>query len=391
MSDVPPVLILLALDERPWPLRGRAGLRFGSTPLLIDQLRHFYQLGLQRVVIITDADCVGDLAALAAPVDFMAVSVIAATDGLSMHLPAQTRFYIATLADVVDPELGQLLISAGNNEPDTLHAAIHAQEAMTDRPLIQLVTPQYGAVLDWLDILHIGAYGYERALTHLLATQTVTLLTYRGPWVSLAQPWHVLDVMAHYLARIDGQTIATSAYVAPTATLTGPVIVEADAKIYPGASVIGPAYIGAGTIVGNNALVRQAMVLDGCTVGFTTEVARSYIADGCDLHACRVLDSVFASTVNFSAGCTTANLRMDRGVVPTTIHGERVNSGRAKLGAVIGEGAFLAVDVLTMPGVKIGAGAQIGPGVHVYTDISDGQRMYIKQEYVIIDPPPRQI
>ena len=74
-----------------------------------------------------------------------------------------------------------------------------------------------------------------------------------------------------------------------------------------GAAVVGPAYIGAGVIVGNNALVRNSMVLERSEVGFTTEVARSYVAERCAMHACRVLDSVFAPGVNFSAGCTTAN------------------------------------------------------------------------------------
>ena len=107
-------------------------------------------------------------------------------------------------------------------------------------------------------------------------------------------------------------------------------------------------------IVGNNALVRQSMVLNHCNVGFTTEVARSYVSDHCDMHACRVLDSVFAPDVNFSAGCTTANLRIDRGHVPSIVKGQKINSGRDKLGAIIGQGAFLSVDVMTMPGVKIG-------------------------------------
>jgi UDP-N-acetylglucosamine diphosphorylase / glucose-1-phosphate thymidylyltransferase / UDP-N-acetylgalactosamine diphosphorylase / glucosamine-1-phosphate N-acetyltransferase / galactosamine-1-phosphate N-acetyltransferase len=128
------------------------------------------------------------------------------------------------------------------------------------------------------------------------------------------------------------------------------------------------------------------MVLNGCNVGFTTEVARSYVAEHCDMHACRVLDSVFAPNVNFSAGCTTANLRIDHGSVSSRVKGQKMDTARSKLGAIIGQGAFLAVDVMTMPGVKVGEGAQVGPGTHVHQDISDGQRVYIKQELHIVDP-----
>jgi bifunctional UDP-N-acetylglucosamine pyrophosphorylase/glucosamine-1-phosphate N-acetyltransferase len=133
-------------------------------------------------------------------------------------------------------------------------------------------------------------------------------------------------------------------------------------------------------------MVRSSMVLDNCNVGFTTEVARSYVADGCQMHACRVLDSVFAENVNFSAGCTTANLRIDKGNVPSSVKGQRIDSARDKLGAIIGENAFLAVDVMTMPGIKVGANANVGPGTHVHNDVKDGQRVYVKQEVIVIDP-----
>ena len=127
------------------------------------------------------------------------------------------------------------------------------------------------------------------------------------------------------------------------------------------------------------------MVLSHSNVGFTTEVARSYVAEHVDMHACRVLDSVFASNVNFSAGCTTANLRIDHGTVGSRIKGNKVDTGRDKLGAIIGHGAFIAVDAMTMPGVKIGEGAQIGPGTHVLQDVGDGKRVYVKQEIVVSD------
>jgi UDP-N-acetylglucosamine diphosphorylase / glucose-1-phosphate thymidylyltransferase / UDP-N-acetylgalactosamine diphosphorylase / glucosamine-1-phosphate N-acetyltransferase / galactosamine-1-phosphate N-acetyltransferase len=191
--------------------------------------------------------------------------------------------------------------------------------------------------------------------------------------------------MNFYLSKIQGQQVAASAFVAPTASLVGDVFIGERAKIFPGAAVVGPAYIGSDTIIGNNALVRNSMVLNQCEVGYTTEVARSYVADNCHMHACRVLDSVFAAGVNFSAGCTTANLRIDKGHVKSFVKGEQVNTGRDKLGAIIGRDAFLSVDVMTMPGVKIGERANVGPGTHVYKDVKNGQRVYVKQELVVID------
>ena len=104
------------------------------------------------------------------------------------------------------------------------------------------------------------------------------------------------------------------------------------------------------------------------------------------MHACRVLDSVFAPYVNFSAGCTTANLRIDHGPVISRVKGQKLDSGRNKFGAIIGEKAFIGVDVMTMPGVKIGEQAVIGPGTHVHQDVKNRTRVYVKQELVVVEP-----
>ncbi|MBC8170642.1 MAG: hypothetical protein H7X77_03185, partial [Anaerolineae bacterium] len=226
---------------------------------------------------------------------------------------------------------------------------------------------------------------YERAMDRLMQTQVYQVVPYQGAWNALKYPWHVLDIMDYFLSKIQGQTIAKSAFIAPTASILGNVFIGENAKVFPGAAVVGPAYIGSGTIVGNNSLVRASMVLDKCEVGFTTEIARSYVADHCGMHACRVLDSVFAPHVNFSAGCTTANLRIDKGTIAGKVKGQKIDTGRTKLGAIIGENAFLGVDVMTMPGVKIGEGAQVGPGTHVHQDIHNRQRVYVKQEIVVLD------
>ncbi|MBL8120793.1 MAG: glucose-1-phosphate thymidylyltransferase, partial [Anaerolineae bacterium] len=76
---------------------------------------------------------------------------------------------------------------------------------------------------------------------------------------------------------------------------------------------------------------------------------------------------------------------IDHGEVSSVVKGKKMGSGRNKLGAIIGQGAFIAVDAMTMPGVKIGEGTQIGPGTHVIHDVLDGKRVYVKQELVISD------
>ena len=42
---------------------------------------------------------------------------------------------------------------------------------------------------------------------------------------------------------------------------------------------------------------------------------------------------------------------------------------------MLGAGTKLGVNTSTMPGVKIGAGALIGPGIRITRDVPDGERV----------------
>lgn len=426
-----PLLVILAggASSRMWPLREKSLLRFGLEPLLISQLRRYQALGLQDVVIVANPENVSDITGLTANVRPMNVQVVVQHepkgmgDALLQIEPAlagrrDVPLYINQVHDVVDEQLHGDMLKAFEADPQTTFIAGYEREdyfpggylivspsgritGMIEKPgpenkpsnLVNIVAHIHSHAGHLLDALR-AEYAkdiptddhYERAMDALMKSNVYRVVPYRGPWNALKFPWHVLDIMNYYLSRIQGRNVAESAFVAPTATLVGDVYIGERARIFPGAAVVGPAYIGADTIIGNNALVRQSMVLNHCEVGFTTEVARSYVADHCSMHACRVLDSVFASGVNFSAGCTTANLRIDHGIVNSVVKGQKVASGRDKLGAIIGQGAFLAVDVMTMPGVKIGEGANIGPGTHVHQDVRNGQRVYVRQEIVVVDP-----
>lgn len=429
MSTVPTLIILAGgASSRMWPLREKLLLHFGQEPLLISQLRRYAALGFRDVIIVASSNNVDTIRELTAHMAGLSVRVVVQYEPLGMGdalLQAAPLMedrlaepvYVNQIHDIVDDRLHQDMLAASRAYPETSFLAGYEMEdyfpggymvvdgegrisGIVEKPgpanrpsnLVNIVAHVHSHAGRLFDAIRAeyarkvpGDDHYERAMDALMRQHIYRVVPYDGVWKFIKFPWHTLDVMDYFLAQIKGQTVADSAFVAPTASLIGDVWIGPNAKIFPGAAVVGPVYIGAGTIVGNNALVRHSMVLDHCNVGFTTEVARSYVAEGCQMHACRVLDSVFAPNVNFSAGCTTANLRIDRGSVSSDVKGQRMQTGRDKLGAIIGRDAFLAVDVMTMPGVKIGEGAQIGPGTHVRYDIKDRQRVYVKQELVVID------
>jgi len=426
-----PILIILAggASSRMWPIREKSLMRFGTEPLLISQLQSYRKLGFKRAVIVANPANKAEISAFTASVaQQMQLDIVVQQEPIGMgdallqvedaiKDAPDSPIYVNQVHDVVDLKLHQDMLKAHAQDPQATYLAgvemadyfpggylvigddrkivgIVEKPGAENRPsnLVNIVAHIHSNAAALFEAIHAEYASedesddhYERAMDKLMAQQTYRVVPYKGFWGALKYPWHVLDIMDYYLNQIDGQVVSDDAYIAPNATLVGNVYIGAGARIFPGAAVVGPAYIGAGTIVGNNALVRNSMVLNNCEVGFTTEIARSYVADNCSMHACRVLDSIFAERVNFSAGCTTANLRIDRGEVPSMIKGNKMSSGRDKFGAVIGRDSFLAVDVMTMPGVKVGEKAQIGPGTHVHKDVKDRQRIYVEQQIQVIE------
>jgi len=157
--------------------------------------------------------------------------------------------------------------------------------------------------------------------------------------------------------------------------------VVSETLVKTGASIGAHATIVCGTTIG-----RWAMIGAGAVVGFATEVARSYLADRAHTHACQVLDSILDEDVNFSASCTTANLRIDQGPVWSPVKGQKINTGRNKLGLIAGKKAFIGVNVMTMPGVKIGREAEIGPTTVVRHDVPDRTRVWVEQTLGMAKP-----
>lgn len=427
-----PVLIILAggASSRMWPLREKSLIRFGNDPLLITQLKRYQALGFREVVIVGNPENRADIESLTSQISDLRVQVVIQPeakgmgDALLRAEPAlaanpRTPIYINQVHDVVDDRLHIDLLTAHQTDASQTYLAGYELEeyfpggylivdstgritGMVEKPgadrrpskLVNIVAHIHRDAAALFDAIRTeyskdipSDDHYERAMDALMKEQVYKVVPYAGHWSALKFPWHVLDIMNYFLNQLKGKgkQIADSAFISPQASISGDVFIGERAKVFPGAAIIGPAYIGADTIIGNNALVRNSMVLNNSTVGFTTEVARSYVADHCDMHACRVLDSVFASHVNFSAGCTTANLRIDRGEVSCTVKGQKINTGRDKLGAIIGEKAFIGVDAMTMPGVKIGENAEVGPGVHVRKDVQNNKRVYVKQELVVVD------
>ncbi|WKZ28241.1 MAG: sugar phosphate nucleotidyltransferase [Candidatus Dojkabacteria bacterium] len=225
---------------------------------------------------------------------------------------------------------------------------------------------------------------YETALADMMkAGNKFFMLNYSGVWKTIKYHWHVLDVMEYYLSTITAPSISSSATIAKTAVIKGNVIIEDNVKVFDGAVINGPAYIGNNCIIANNALVRSSIIGNDCVVGFASEVARSYLRDNVWLHMNYIGDSVIESNVSFGSTSLTANFRLDEQNVKVLVKGEKVDSQKNKVGAIIGSNVRIGTGVNIMPGITIGSNSFVSSGILLERDVAAGSFVKLKQELVV--------
>ncbi|MBI3336666.1 NTP transferase domain-containing protein [Candidatus Peregrinibacteria bacterium] len=210
---------------------------------------------------------------------------------------------------------------------------------------------------------------YEVALSTLFKEHHYRAGLYKGWWQPIKYPWHLLDLLPYLLHDVSVQQIHKTAVIHPTATVEGNVILEKGVRVFAHASIVGPCFIGKGSIVANNALVRESSVGEECVIGYSTEVARSVLHNTVWTHKNYIGDSIIGENVAFGAGTILGNFRLDEDTVYSLVKGERLSTYRKKMGAVIGNDTRIGIKVGVNPGIKIGGATFVSGGGFVTEDI----------------------
>lgn len=221
-----------------------------------------------------------------------------------------------------------------------------------------------------------GEYEATDALTSMAKDYPVSIV--RVPesdiWLDIGRPWDLFTASRYRLEELLQEKEVVKGDVSPHAHIEGPVVIEEGARIKPYTYIEGPAYIGPGVEVGPHAYVRPwSIMMSNSKAGHSTEIKASILFEGAKApHFNYIGDSIVGEHVNLGAGTITANLRFDKGTIKMTVKGKRVDTGRKKLGAVIGGYAQTGINVSIYPGVKIGSYAWIYPGCVVKRDVEKG-------------------
>lgn len=209
-----------------------------------------------------------------------------------------------------------------------------------------------------------------KALINSGATlRTVTLP--KGSWLDVGLPWNLLEANEKALGSMEG---SIEGDIEDGVHVQGPVRIAEGARVRSGVYIEGPVCIGSESDIGPNCYLRPSTCIGAdVRVGNACEVKNSIIMDGTHVpHLSYIGDSVIGERCNLGAGTITANIRFDKKNVKVEIKGERIDSGRRKLGVIIGDDVQTGINVNLLPGVKVGAGAWIAPGLTVYEDVKSG-------------------
>jgi UDP-N-acetylglucosamine diphosphorylase/glucosamine-1-phosphate N-acetyltransferase len=232
---------------------------------------------------------------------------------------------------------------------------------------------------------------YECALDKLVTDgHKINVVPYDDFWAPIKYPWHIFDVVRYFLDNSQ-PNIHRSASISPKATIEGRVILGEGVRVLENAVIKGPAYIGARSLIGNNVLVRDYSHIGAdCVIGYGTEVKSSCIGDGCWTHSSYIGDSIAGKNCSFGAGTVLANFRFDEKSVPVNVGDEAIDTGRDKLGAIIGDNCKTGINASIMPGVKIGPNSIVGSHVCLAIDLGPEKMVLSEPRYRTLPNPIEQ-
>ena len=186
-------------------------------------------------------------------------------------------------------------------------------------------------------------------LTHTAAAPLLSSCRY--PWEALAGIGDFILALGPTLPKEEYDNpaptvwIARSAKVAPTASITGPCIIGPETEVRHCAFIRGNALVGAGAVVGNSTELKNVILFDKVQVP----------------HYNYVGDSILGYKAHMGAGSITSNVKSDKLPVVVRDGETEVETGRKKVGAMLGDEVEVGCGSVLNPGTVVGRGSHIYP------------------------------
>jgi NDP-sugar pyrophosphorylase family protein len=190
-----------------------------------------------------------------------------------------------------------------------------------------------------------------------------SLAAFRAFFSAEAPPWEWLAQIGPALAAYPFE--ARPPKVPSGVHLEGQVHLGAGVKLPAHATIIGPAWIGAGTQIRPGAFIRGNVIAgEGCVMGNASEFKNCLLMDGVQApHYNYVGDSILGNRAHLGAGAICSNLRLDQKRVVIHLDGGSVDTGLKKFGAVLGDAAEVGCNAVLNPGTLLGPRSLVMPAI----------------------------
>lgn len=171
-------------------------------------------------------------------------------------------------------------------------------------------------------------------------------------------PWEALPKIHDYILKLGKSLpkelyekcgediwIAKSASVAPTASITGPAIIDEEAEVRHCAFIRGNAIVGKRAVVGNSTELKNVILFNQVQVP----------------HYNYVGDSILGFKAHMGAGAVTSNIKSDKTPVCVNCGKTRIETGLKKCGALIADEVEVGCSSVLNPGSVLGPRSTIYP------------------------------
>lgn len=191
----------------------------------------------------------------------------------------------------------------------------------------------------------------NHAIQHGMAVKN---LPTEDTWQDAVYPWDLLSLNDRVLRNLETDT--KQAEIMDNVTIEGPCRIGTGTRIRAGSYIIGPVVIGEDCDIGPNALLYGPLTVgDHSRIGPFTETQASLILENVRVDTgCVVRHSILDDGARLGPRVST-----DRGpaVFETDDELRRVD----RLGAVVGQDAFIGANTVLEPAAIIGTGASVAP------------------------------
>ena len=218
------------------------------------------------------------------------------------------------------------------------------------------------AAIDGIEKSIRGEYELTDALESI--SDQIHIIDYKGIWKDIGNPWDLITANEEYMKN---NIEAIEGTIEDNVTINGSLHLGRGSVIKSGTCIEGEVWIGENCTIGPNAYIRGGTVLCGLNkIGAATEVKNTIFLKGAKApHHNYVGDSIIGEQSNLGSGTKIANLRFDKKTIEVIHKGKKIDSGRRKLGAVIGSNVSTGINASINAGSILGNDVRIGPNALV--------------------------